>query len=103
MILQYTFRTSCTGYNSKYEEFYYEEKEFEYEIDNGELRIALVDIITDKYALKGFVGKFINDLDLDNDYLLDLVDKEEIKEYFYEEAFDKWKENQEGYDTPTTY
>lgn len=72
----------------EYEEFGFE---FDYEVDDEDLRHALADIISTEYFddyNKGYdkVHKFIYDLDL-VDTLVESY-KDELRDYFEDEAFD---------------
>lgn len=92
--LHFEFATKCTGYNERYEEFYYDTEEYQFVLSKEKSLNLIARFVKDWYGLDYDKAKEIAE-DLEDEiydvYSLEIDDLGE--ELYYDEAYDEWNSN----------
>ena len=96
--LNFEFNTSCTGYNEKYDEFYYNTEDYQYTLNKEKSLKLIIRFIKEYYSLSQQQAEWIAD-----DFAEEIYDQfcEDIDEMgeniYYDEAYDEWRNSKFDY------
>lgn len=92
--LHFEFNTSCTGYNEKYDEFYYDTETYKVILSEEKSLNLVARFVEDWYGIEFDKAKLIAEDLKEEIYDIYCSEIDELGEnLYYDEAYDEWKAN----------
>lgn len=92
--LNFEFNTRCTGFNEKYEEFYFDTEEYQFVLSEEKSLNLITRFVKEWYGIDYDKAKLIAEDLKEEIYDIYSAEIEDLGvEIYYDEAYDKWKSN----------